>query len=76
MGNVAVSAAIRTCTVTPLIVAGTVAPTAVLFARRNAVVAIAGIAAGAMPPAVSVTCPVSGSGAVPGGALAPGAARP
>ena len=72
VGNVVVSAAIRTGTVTPLIVAGRVAPTAVLFARRKAVVAMAGIAAGAMPPAVSVTCPVNGSGVVPGGAFGAG----
>ena len=61
VGKASTCATMRAGTVIPLIVAATVEPTPVWFASSNALVAIAGTAAGARCPAVSVTCPPNGS---------------
>jgi hypothetical protein len=61
VGKASTCATMRAGTVMPLIVVAAVEPTLVWFASSNALVAIAGTAAGARCPAVSVTCPVNGS---------------
>ncbi len=61
VGNAEVCAAIVTGIVTPSMVAEMVAPVPMLLASANALVAIAGTAAGAAVPEVSVIVPARGS---------------
>src|SRR6202012_5576061 len=61
VGNALAGATIFAGTVRPLIVVCTTLPTPALFTLSNAVVAMAGTAAGPVAGADSVTCPATGS---------------